>query len=464
MKKIAIFGLLFVALLVIMTGAGAQDAADTSGVEILWPPPVSEVWGSGEVIGTASVADMAYYYLEYMPLNDDLSFPDNAPWIPATIGIETAVVNDALATLDTSEVSDGLYALRLVVNTQDGHQYTDTVMPIRVSNERFDRVIEEIVTAVQGENGIEPTAEPTAEPTTAPVDNTPRVTPSAASVNIRRCDLVDNYRCSVVGYLIEGDSATILGLSANGSGWYQVQLPSGLIGWVSPTVVVVSGNTSSIPPVAPPAPLAPTQVAPTPGPTSNIVPNGIAIQGTPTCSRAFNVQVNIANTGSVPSPAGTISIQDVNVSTGEITFSTYGSYPSINPGGNYVVVISVTSSVYYDQRHELRAYAGNQVVTTRYTLQRGNCSGQTNPTPTPNPNQREFGPNECFLVLTERKPVYDAPYGDRLGRLDPASYEARLIRRVDGANWFRLDSTPLGRVWIAGSGNEKQGDCGLRDS
>jgi hypothetical protein len=281
-------------------------------------------------------------------------------------------------------------------------------------------------------------------------------------VNVRRCDLVDNYRCSVVGYLPTEESATILGLSSNGSGWYQVQLPSGLIGWVSPNVVVVSGNTSNLPPVAPPAPLAPTPVAPTPGPVSNVVPNGIAIQGTPTCAQPFNVQINLANTGSVPSPAGTVSLQDVNVGTGEITFSTYGSYPSISAGGNYVVVISVTSSVYYNQRHELRAYAGNQVVTARYTLQQGNCSGQT--TPTPEPTQRDFRSGECFLVTTSNQPVYDAPYGNRVGTLSPAAYEARRVRRVDGSNWYRLDNTSLGRVWMAGSGIEKQGDCGVQDN
>lgn len=109
------------------------------------------MWGEGDVIGTVSIPGMRFYYLEYLPLNDDATQPEGIPWIPATIAYTTSVVKGSLASLDTTQVSDGIYALRLVVITEDNETYTDTVTPIRVSNERFNNVIERIIAELSGE-------------------------------------------------------------------------------------------------------------------------------------------------------------------------------------------------------------------------------------------------------------------------------------------------------------------------
>ncbi|NWG17318.1 MAG: hypothetical protein HXY41_11840 [Chloroflexi bacterium] len=60
MRHFLRYGILFLLLLALIPGVGAQDApADTtplaSGVEITWPPPVTEVWSVGDVVGTASL-------------------------------------------------------------------------------------------------------------------------------------------------------------------------------------------------------------------------------------------------------------------------------------------------------------------------------------------------------------------------------------------------------------------------
>ncbi len=451
----------FVLLLLTATGmALAQDAGEytltTSGVQITWPPPVSEVWGSGDVLGTAAVPGMAYYYLEYLQLNDDLSQPSGAPWIPATVAIQSPVVEGRLATLDTRRVSDGVYALRLVVNTMDGHSYFYVVEPLRVNNERFARILGNLIPAPQPEGT--PTPVPTVEP--PPVDMTPRAIPASVSpVNVRRCDLVDNYRCAIVGYM-DTSGGEIVGRASTGSGWFQVRLVSGLVGWVAPSVVLTSGDLGGVPFIAPPAPLPPLP----PPANPNVVINGIEIVGTPMCNQPFTVNISIANTGNAVSAGGNITLQDVNYRTGDITFTGASSYPALNPGSNFIAVLQVTTSVFYNETHVLRAYIASGQVSRDYTLMQGDCNLQPLPTPQPpvveNPG-RDFGPNQCFLVLTNRKSVFDVPYGSPRGLLDPAPYNAQRVERVAGSDWYRLANTALGTVWIDGTGVDKQGNCGL---
>lgn len=460
-----------------LTGASAQQAepaalASGGGVEILWPTPVTEVWGSGDVVGTAAIPGMAYYYMDYLPLNDDLSLPEGAPWIPATIAILQPVVNGPLVTLDTTTVPDGLYALRLVVNSADGQSYFDVVSPVRVSNERFTRVTEttanrtiEALRDALTAAGIDldailtppqPTATPV-PPTAAPpppVDTTPRAFPNdgLTAVNMRRCDVVDNYACAVIGALgLEG--GTVTALSSNFTGWYQVVLPSGASGWVAPSVVTVTGSLTGLPYVAPPAPLPPPAAA-------NIQLNGIAIQGSTICGIPFTALVNVANIGNAVSNGGTVTLQDVNVRTGEITATATGNYPAINPGGNYVIPITVSTTAYFNETHQLRAYVGSQQIYQAYSLGQGDCGAQPPPpTPAPPPGI-DYGPTQCFIVLTNGKAVFDTPYGNVRGTLQPGAYAVNRREEALGTFWFRLDAPGFGTVWIAAAGLETQGGCG----
>lgn len=462
----------------------AQDDVIT-GVEIRWPLPVTEVWGTVEVTGSAAVSGMAYYYLEYLPLNDDFTFPDSAPWIPATIGIESIVTNGELATLDTTGVPDGLYALRLVVNTRGGQQFTDTVTPIRVNNERFSRVIDEISQQALADAGVTPTEEApvvTPAPTREAGDTTPRVMPAAGitSTNVRRCDVIDNHSCAVLGFLNQGQSAEILALSANGSGWFQVRLASGLVGWVSPTVVEASGDLSNLPRAMPATPLPPA-TAP------NVIPNAIAIENnTAVCGRPFNAQINVANVGNATSPAGVLSLQNVHIRTGTVTFTNYAGFPSINPGGNFLIVMPLTVSVFFNEDHELRAFVGNQQLTLRYRLQQGSCgiAATLPPPPTMTPTMtatlapptelppteappveinpgRDFLENECSLNLTSEKSVFDAPNGNSIGVAVPGSLNATRVELANNVLWYRLVVPDVGQAWLDGTNIETQGNCGL---
>lgn len=445
----------------------AQDTAvqniTTESVQISWPAPVTELWGTTEILGTASVPNMAYYYLEYLSLNDDLSLPTNAPWLPATVGLTQPVINSSLAALDTTNFADGVYALRLTVNTNDGQTFHHIIAPIRVDNERFN--------AILAGTGQEEPPEP--QPTQVPQDTRAKVSPSGTnySINVRRCDMVDNDRCPVIGTLQAGEVALVQALSSNRTGWFEIQLPSGAVGWVSPTVVSQQGDFASVgfaqppaplPPVSRPQPVQPPISAPVTQP-SGVVPNAVVIEGgTATCNRTFNVQVNVINSGSSVSPAGTVTLQDVNIGTGEVTFTGYGNYPSLNPGANFVVVIPTNTSVHYNEDHELRAYTNGRQFNNRYQLQRGDCGQAPRPPQDSQPRtQRSFGIDECRLNVADNGEAYSSPEGGEVAVLLPAgTYPARQIKRVGGLNWYELSFADA-TTWLSTAILGTQGNCGL---
>lgn len=443
------FLLLLLVMLVVMP-ASAQDAApadlEHEHILISWPPPVTEVWGVGDVIGTADIEGMLYYYLEYKALNDDLTIPENGPWVPVTPAISEPVVNDTLATLDTTTVPDGMYALRLTVNTEtDSYHYV--VTPLRISNARFEAVTRRIEDAAldrveaddpNDEAQIEE-ARPTPQPTVAPpADSAPRVTPSGVAVNVRRCAIVDNDRCPSVASLNPGAFGRVIGINRAQS-WLHIVLPSGVQGWVARIVVTESGDFASVPVQTPPQPLAPRPVQPT-VPPANVgqpVPNGMSIEGgRAVCGEPFRVLINLGNFG-LTSPAGTLTLQDVNVRTGQTTYTGYGNYPAMTQGQNFVVVITPTVTTYYDEEHELRAFAAGHQFTLRYTLEQGTCGVSSAPA-TPSGTQRNFSSGECNLVINGTGEVYNRAGGEVIAPLAGGTYPALQVVRVGGTDWYQL--------------------------
>jgi hypothetical protein len=450
--------LVVMGLLMLMMGAvvAAQDEAPPaeSGVVITWPMPVTEVWGNVPVIGTVNVPDLAIYFVEAIPLNDDLSIPGNAPWIPVAPASSIAVNDGVLAQIDTADAPDGLYALRLNVTTATGEQYQYVVSPLRLSNERAQAERERLI----AELGVTTPApeQPTAEPTAAaPEDTTPRVTPSAgnASVNVRRCDQVNNDTCPVLGFLNRGEVAPALARSANGTGWLQIRLPSGLVGWVSPTVVDVLGNVSSLPLVAPPAPLPPP---PTAIPASPIVLNGLAIEGgTLTCGVPGIVRVNVHNPGNTQSNAGAVTVQAVHLRTGSVTGTNSANFPAIAPGGNFVVLVPLTITTFFNEDQQLRASSAGQQLTLNFVLQQGNCGVQPTPPPQPTtpPSSKTFQRGECRLDILPNATLFVSPMGPVYGQVGPegTSRDARAVALVAGDIWYELFPDRDSGPWVRAS-------------
>lgn len=475
MKKAFFLLLLLLMALPVSAQEAVVSEVDNEHVNISWPPPVTEVWGVGDVLGTADVEGMAYYYLEYKALNDDLTIPENAPWIPVTPAITQPVENGPLATLDTRIVPDGVYALRLTVNTEDNVSYHDVVTPVRVDNARFTAVIarieNEVLNRVEADDENDEDQIDAARPTpppivTPPPDNTPRVTPTGVSVNVRRCDLVDNDRCPPVTSLNSGTFGRVIGVNSARS-WFHIVLPGGAQGWVSRTVVQDSGDFSGVPVQIPPAPLPPRPVQPLPPAITSgqPIPNGMSIDGgTVTCNQPFRVLINLGNGSNVASSPGQLTLQDVNLRTGTTTYTGYASYPSIAPGQNFVVSLSPVITSFTNERHELRASTRGHQFTIQYTLEQGNCGATAENLPgfSPVPStQRTFAAGECNIILISQGEVYDRPEGSYLAPLGPGTYPALQVQRVGSGDWYQL-ALENNAPWVINVGYVSlQGNCGL---
>lgn len=453
MRKVVMLFVVLVLAAGLVPVAAQDDAAPLadSGVEITWPLPVSEVWGSLPVLGTVNVPDLAVYFIEAIALNDDLSIPQNAPWIPISAGASRPVVNGVIAEINTADAPDGLYAIRLSVTTSADQQYTYVVSPLRLNNERYEteraRILELLGAATP-----EP-EQPAATPTETAVDNAPRVVAAAgnASVNVRRCDRVDNNACAIVAFLPAGVEAPALARSANATGWLQIQLASGVIGWVSPTVVDVLGNTASLPLVAPPAPLPPP---PTAVPASPTVMDGLSIDGGAlTCAVPGFVRVNVTNPGTTTSNAGTVSVQSVALRTGTVTATSTGRFPALAPRANYVVVVALTVTTFFNELQQIRALSNGQQLTLTYTLAQGNCGGPA-PTavPTERPTSRSLQHGECALDIMPNGLFRTSPLGPVTGDAGPdgALRDAMSVALVQGQLWYEMFADFSGpSAWVS---------------
>ncbi len=84
-------------------------------------------------------------------------------------------------------------------------------------------------------------------------------TPTAASTGVTASNYTnvnvrsgDGLNYPVIARLMVGMTAEVLGISSRGTGWYQIRLPDGVIGWVGHNVVQIRGDTSNLPLVSPP--------------------------------------------------------------------------------------------------------------------------------------------------------------------------------------------------------------------
>jgi uncharacterized protein YraI len=230
------------------------------------------------------------------------------------------------------------------------------------------------------------TPTPVPPPATA-TPSTPTVT-SNVNANVR---LGDGTQYPTVGSLLEGQSAPIVGISSFGTGWYLIEMPNGRRGWISPSVVTVSGNTSGLPRIDPPPVPTPVATA-TPIATSTPITNANlvidAVQVTPfplNCNQTASINVTIRNAGVTPTNSGgSIFVQDMHVNTGQSQQSTVGTFGVLNPGQTFVSQMFLTVSTFHSEQHRLtiNVDSNNQVIETNegdnfwsseYQLQKASC-------------------------------------------------------------------------------------------
>ncbi len=398
--------------------------SEDSTIQISFPPPVYVLRGSVDIRGTADVEQMANYFLEFRPLvvDDPTTDEDESdeteksrPWFPASLPAAQAIQDAVLGNWNTITAPDGLYELRLTVNIVGDEPQFFRVSPLRIENKPPDFVAQPDASSTPT---LQPPARPTLIPTptalpgNAPAQPTPRPSPTGlssttpvaiavANANVRLGDSVLYPR---VGSLQTGESATILGISSLGSGWYYVQLPDGARGFVAPSVVRIEGNISTLTPIVPPpVPAAPPTFTPfqtavatqstvvaTPAPgtggTVNLVISGFRLEPVqPRCGETFQIFVNITNTGTGTSPTGfTMSLADRHSASGTTAGSTSATVPPLSAGGNFLSVMNLTVNTFFEESHTITAIvdSGNAVAETNegdnvsgvsYTLATAGC-------------------------------------------------------------------------------------------
>ena len=118
--------------------------------------------------------------------------------------------------------------------------------------------------------------------------------------------------------------------------------------------------------------LAPRQAA---AQSASVTINGLApVQQNPVCGQSFDVQVNVTNRGNAASAPGVVTLQTIHRGTGNVLFTGQANYPSIPPGGNYVVPMRVKVNRYYSRGHQLVASTNGQTFRTDFDMRQGNCS------------------------------------------------------------------------------------------
>jgi len=377
--------LAILALFALWVGAQAIQPAPNAVIDpnanISWPPPVYVLSGEIELLGSANLTDMVGYFIEFRPLPVDENAEAIDPWYPATLFYEHPVVNSVLGTWNTAAAADGLYELRLTITFDTQAPVYFVVRPLRVQN---DPPLGSDCSGAATTAIPSPVGRPTLLPTPTGLSTTPMVTANL-DANVRSGDATNYPR---VGALLGGESARVLGRSSRGNGWYYIELPDGMRGWIAPSTVTPSGDFSNVPFMNPPATSTPVATATfTPPPTQgNLTGSSPAlVPSPPVCQQNFQVRVNITNNGTGnTTSAATVLIQDVRTSTGEVQKQSWGAVPVLAPGANYVVTSDFHVSTYYNEQHTIRVTIdpegfvpelneSDNVLASTYVLQQGAC-------------------------------------------------------------------------------------------
>jgi hypothetical protein len=296
---------------------------------------------------------------------------------------------------NTVLVEDGIYELELVVNREDDDPIRVPIRPVRVANElptfdgaRYSTGGDDMVQAIMtpfptpgGGLGTPVSTLPAARPTDVP----DQVTVTALiEANVR---LGDSVSYPPVGFLRVGQEAPAIGAS-NRSNWIQIRLPSGQVGFISPSTVRVNGDLFTLPRVSPPPlPFTPTPTATnTPVASANLTITALRLDpGNPQCGETFRVIATVQNNGTAATSASaSVSVRDVHIGSGTTTETTIGGVPVLNPGSSFDAIMPLTVTAFFEEGHriEVTVDPGNVIVETNngdnssaieYTLAQASC-------------------------------------------------------------------------------------------
>lgn len=383
---------LVLALVALAAFVWAQTQTNPNA-NITFPPAVYVLRGEVPIMGSANLENMQSYYVEFRRLNDDLTPQDaDAPWFPALYS-ETPVSDGELGRWNTTLVDDGLYELRLTINLPRSAPVNVVVSPLRVENDLPPFLITPsptlrptaaLPTLLPTPTALGPNPRPTNRPTQTGLEAGP-VAVALVDANIRAGD---STIYPVVGILLTGESARIIGLSTLDTGWYFIEAPDGTRGWIAPSTVTQQGDVSGLPFVQPPPPPTPTRIpfTATPATQPDLLIDGFRFDPlTPACGQAFSIFMNITNAGTGPSfSGGSVFVQDVLVATNQTIATGSAVFSVIDVRGNFVVVVPMFVNAGPNQAHRIvvaldsaaqvsESNENNNTFTQDYILAQGSC-------------------------------------------------------------------------------------------
>lgn len=393
------------ALLLLIPASLAQEDAEpiepkdvemvNPEAHISWPPAVYVVRDNVDIRGTVTLATMRNFFIEFRPLTLGMMDEDGEdnPWLPGTLPRIEAVADDILGSWNTVTLRDGLYELRLTINTGGAEPEHYRVSPIRVENNPPDFMAEQRVAAVEepetrAEQQVEePAPEPEPEPTEDP---RPHVVATVNS-NVRAGD---STLYAVIGHLLEGDSALIKGISSYGTGWYYIELANGRSGFIYPGIVNTRGDLGNLPRINPP-PLPPTPIPlptavpapPQPQTGADLVFHSVRVDPHPVeCNETYRINVTVRNAGSgAATSGGNILVSDRGANGTAQAQTTNIAFGPLAPGHTTEVFGHLTPTLHYETHHHitLQLDSNNQVAETNegnnfhadapYYMARGDC-------------------------------------------------------------------------------------------
>lgn len=422
MMRARFTGLILFAILTLIPLTNAQDSQDiiepasdamvNPAANISFPPPVYVVSESVEIRGTVSLPNLRDFFIQFRELVlDETETPpqEEASWLPATLPQKQPVTDGILGIWNTFIASDGLYELRIVINTNSDSPEYVRVSPIRVENdppaflqtaaEPEPEAEAEAAEAAEAEGEtvvIEVTAPPEEPvPTPTPEDTSPRVVALVDS-NVRAGDSTQYQR---VGFLLTGQTAKIQGISSRNTGWYFIELSNGRSGFIHPNIIRPEGDVSNLERITPPPPPPPTPVPviptaappPTAPPSSNVnlafVGGSVKIIPHPAvCGQAYKIRLTVVNNGSAAATSGgLVRVRDTHSASGTHAGETHIAFGALAPNASQEVFGHLTSSTYVNELHSITLYldSDNRVpesnendnihATAPYILQKGSC-------------------------------------------------------------------------------------------
>lgn len=404
MKSFQSLVYLVLSILMLIPLAIAQESADVIepadpdmmdlAAHISFPPPVYVVRDSVDIRGAVTLPTMRNFFVEFRPLlldtdmTDDEEAADNQ-WFPATLPRIESVVDDVLGTWNTVTLRDGLYEIRLNINTGGEMPAYFRVSPIRVENNPPDFMEDEMMAEGQTAVEMEPVEEEEELEPTATPDPSPRVV-AIVNSNVRAGDSTDY---QVIGHLLSDQSAKVKGISAFRSGWFYIELPNGRTGFIHPNIVRTEGELTNLPRINPP-PLPPTPIPiptspPPPASAANLVianVSHVVINPHPAvCGDAYRIDVTVTNNGTQATNSGFLVEVKDSRQDGLGPSITHIGFGALAPGASQSAYGHLTQWQYYDELHHinLRVDSNNQVPESNesdnhhaaapYILQRGGC-------------------------------------------------------------------------------------------